>query len=306
VNAPVQSLSHRRRAASRRIGNHVAEHAAVARLGGSNYGVMCAEVARYVHRSERCGKCDGLGFVAPSAESLAKLQRDIAKIRGSVPDISEARSHEEERRIRNAVQHRQEQERDLRRRLERDSVCSRCAGTGFLEATEAPFARPDSMWTTIRCSRCRGGGEGERLRELDGELVREEVSAGPGNTRHTMEVVDRLLAAMGFDRCATCERCGGELLIVAITARPTGSTRSGRMPRGATDAGTEIAVATDMEDLVDRARQFRANGGAAELRELAEAMGFGQRQPFQESINDLKRFRRAFDQLQADERRATG
>jgi hypothetical protein len=121
-----------------------------------------------------------------------------------------------------------------------------------------------------------------------------------------MEVVDRLLAAMGFDRCATCERCGGELLIVAITARPTGSTRSGRMPRGATDAGTEIAVATDMEDLVDRARQFRANGGAAELRELAEAMGFGQRQPFQESINDLKRFRRAFDQLQADERRATG
>lgn len=87
---------------------------------------------------------------------------------------------------------------ELREKLRAESECKICVGTGYRTKT-AGREPPDSIATTVRCGRCRGSGE-----------------------------------VMNEDLQDVCPRCQGDMCVVPQTVRSKGSTKKGKMPKGAT------------------------------------------------------------------------
>jgi hypothetical protein len=125
----------------------------------------------------------------------------------------------------------------LRKDLSAETTCTVCKGVGYTTQRRADRASAmDSMFTTVRCGRCRGCGE----------------SVSPSDASAERE-----------DRCLAC---GGAAYIVPVSVKERGSTKSGRAPRReAAEVGDYIPgeltnsepdryVEGRIEDLVDQRR----------------------------------------------------
>lgn len=159
------------------------------RRAGSTYQAMVEHaVVMGSHTSVKCKVCKGQGFFEAPLEAVQAAYERLA----AEPDPVK---------------------RDqLRTELSHESTCVVCKGVGYTLARRADrCAAMDSMWTTIRCGRCRGCGE----------------AAPPTDTSAEREDV--------------CLACGGSAYIVPVTVKEKGSTKHGRAPRReAADIGDYI------------------------------------------------------------------
>jgi hypothetical protein len=118
-----------------RIARHVAGVGAE-----SNYEVMCLEVARRRTESRvECTECDGPGFRAVSLAELAAFEARMAKKQEDGAGWKTLKGE--------------------RWRLNRESVCCPCKGTGRSLAQRAEMLRPDSLFNTVGCDNCRGSNK---------------------------------------------------------------------------------------------------------------------------------------------------
>jgi hypothetical protein len=132
----------------------------------SNYLEMCWATLAVSHTSVECRACDGKGFRELGLEELRKWAALIAEQK--------------------TPEHRE----DVRKGLSYASTCQVCRGGGFTTARRADRASAmDSMWTTVRCGRCRGCGE----------------ATPPTDT--------------SAERGDVCLNCGGKTYIVPVTVR---------------------------------------------------------------------------------------
>ncbi len=149
---------------------------------GSNYMGMCAAVLAVSHVSVDCRACSGRGFRELSVDELRKWQQNIAD--------QETTEHRDQ----------------VRRALSRASDCKACRGSGKVSARRGDHASAmDSMWTTVRCGTCRGGGETTRPTDTSAE------------------------------RGDVCLVCGGDAYIVPVTVRASKHLGSGGGGGSATD-----------------------------------------------------------------------
>lgn len=197
------------------------------------YLAMCMGAMAISHTSVLCRACGGHGFRELSLEDMAARLSAIA-----ATDDAKAREQ-------------------LRRDLSAETTCKVCAGIGSTSQRRADRASAmDSMWTTVRCGRCRGCGES--MPPTDASAEREDK----------------------------CWACGGAAYIVPVTVKERGSSRSGRAPRreagdvGDYDSTAAPAYTYDpyledlIEDLVDRRRATRGLDAAlATAPDLAVALG---------------------------------
>lgn len=127
------------------------------------FDAMLEACFQVVHTSTRCRACGGHGFRELDLEELGR--RD-AQLR------AESNWYEREH---------------LRRDLARESICSACRGTGYVRPAKADRRTAvDSMWTTVRCSYCRGSGgdaEGESCSHCRGHGYRQTLTARPKGTK---------------------------------------------------------------------------------------------------------------------------
>jgi hypothetical protein len=212
----------------------------------SNYGSMCEAAAVTRHASVRCRVCSGQGFRVLGAEELEQWRRRL-----ELPALHAKLEDTKDPADRAALRTRITAERDkLRAELSAASTCGPCAGTGRVAPKRADRAvAMDSMWTTVRCGRCRGTGE--TIYPNDESAERQDV----------------------------CLRCGGQSYLVPVTARETGSSRHGRPPQrvGGDDDGDavscDVATASWNEDeLLELGRVSRVlEHMRAADREAAEA-----------------------------------
>jgi hypothetical protein len=155
----------------------------------SNYLDMCEQSVKISHASVECRACGGLGFMQLSGDSLRLQYRMLA--RETDPD----------------------KKAQLRDTLSRESHCKVCSGSGYTTQRRADRAAAmDSMWTTVKCSRCRGCGE-----------------TFPPND----------VSAEREDRCLKCE---GLTYIVPVTVKEKGSTKHGKPPKREADSASDEAA----------------------------------------------------------------
>jgi hypothetical protein len=188
---------------------------------------MCSEIEAGGYGSEKCSACGGMGFRALEEK---ELREHAEKIRCSENPMKQ---------------------RDLRQRLSKKSECPRCYGTGYVPE-KARVTEPDSVWTTIRCNKCRGHSRVPYPRRY---------------TWLTLDVVHRLMDWAEIDECG---ECGANGYLVPITVRDTGSSRKGRMPRGATDTTDDSTVASVATEAFDPADWIGVNPESFERLEDAD------------------------------------
>jgi hypothetical protein len=177
----------------------------------SNYLTMCEVSLSVTHTSVRCRACEGLGFRDLSKDELALRMQRIAR-----EDDAQKRA-------------------ELRDQLGHETTCRACRGSGYTTQKRADIAHAmDSMFTTVRCGRCKGCGE-------------------------AMPPTDA-----GAERGDVCLKCVGETCLVPVTVKPKGSSKSGKAPRREAEDDELEAMpsrSVDEEALVERglvARQLDA------------------------------------------------
>ncbi len=154
--------------------------------GGSNFGSMCEAASRRTHASVQCRPCEGMGFRVLSERDLAYWRVQLAKTNDT---------------------HKQDQ---IRATITRESTCPVCEGSGYTTPSRADRAMAmDTMFTTVRCGRCRGCGE----------------TLNPNDA--TAEVED------------VCVECLGKGHVIPITVREVGSSKGGRPPKRETGKDDE-------------------------------------------------------------------
>lgn len=185
----------------------------------SNYGGMCERMANMSVVGYPCWKCDGMGFVEIEPEELAQWRLQIAQAK------------------------RPEDVDEQRRKLSRACECKACAGTGFIEG-RLQRVTADSMYTTIRCGKCRGCGE----------------TFPPSDATAEFEDV--------------CPRCAGASYLVPITVRSTGSSKSGRQPRHAVDSdanSSDSGGGGEVSEWVDESSLLEFGRASSVLEDLRKA-----------------------------------
>lgn len=203
----------------------------------SNFGTMCerAAVVAHMHASVKCRACEGKGYRELEAAELDGWRK---KINSYYLAIAE----ETDREKCDALQDRQD---EIRRELSRASDCPVCRGSGYTTQKNVDRATAmDSMFTTVRCSGCRGCGE-----------------TFPPNDE-TAERQDVCL------RCANPETRAGDGYFVPVTVKETGSSKKGKAPK--TEAGgdegmdgapptNDVVAASwvDEDELAERGRVSR-------------------------------------------------
>lgn len=179
--------------------------------GGSNFMSMCELSVKISHASVECRVCGGLGFKEIAADEMKARYRRIA--RESDPEKLE----------------------QLRESLRRESDCVVCRGSGHTTQRRIDMAHAmHPMFTTVRCSRCRGCGE---------TLKPDDASAELGDV---------------------CQVCNGSTYIVPVTVKETGSTKHGKMPHSEPSDGDDANSAgeiggswADEQELLERGRVGR-------------------------------------------------
>lgn len=139
---------------------------------GSNYMGMCAAVLAVSHVSVDCRACSGKGYRELTEAELTKWAASIAEQK--------------------TVEHRDQ----VRRALSQASDCQACRGSGKVTARRGDHAASmDSMWTTVRCGRCRGGGEATT--PTDASAERQDVCLDCGGAAYIVPVTVRAKASNG-------------------------------------------------------------------------------------------------------------
>ncbi len=187
--------------------------------GGSNFLSMCEMAVKVSHASVQCRACCGTGFQELSELEVAKRQARIDR------------------------EDNPKQRAELREILNRETDCLVCHGSGYTTQKRADRAAAmDSMFTTVRCSKCRGCGE---------NVTPDDESA---------EVGDVCLAC-GVVRGALDSKANG--FFVPVTVKEKGSSKNGkappRTPDGDDDGGTAATVSSwvDEDAVVERGRTGR-------------------------------------------------
>lgn len=220
-----------------------------AQVAGTNYGTMCERLAVMQYRSRRCRVCKG----TPGVRELTGPEMELRWQRLHLLDeeIDKARRILDDDKRLQRLGNLYEERRNLGRSLCDETKCPGCEGTGFTNPTRAHRGKAgDSMFTTVRCGRCRGCGEPQVVVVRGGLHVVAEVAR--------IEPTDA--SAERLDRCP---RCRGATYVVPVTVRETGSSKHGKAPRregGPDDDATTAAVAptwVDEDDLVERGRVSR-------------------------------------------------
>ncbi len=194
-----------------------------ARARGAGLSGLADRFANYVAGAGASARLGGTNYGQMCENAVAFTHTSVrcAKCNGlGFHEIDRAELEQRCRQIEEASDkasggRRKSPRQELREKLSRDSSCSGCKGTGFL-AARAPKSKMDSLTTTVPCDSCKGFG---RLKQH-------------GN-QHGIE---RLIAALGLDWCWTCD---GNGYLLPVTARETGSSKKGRLPRHATDASVD-------------------------------------------------------------------
>lgn len=186
----------------------------------SNFGAMCEMLSRQVrkHGSVQCRVCDGLGARDLDESELAAREREIEELEDRI-------TAEKDQGRRDDLF---KEQRSMRERLVGDSTCRACRGTGYITEARADMAHAmDSMWTTVRCGRCKGCGE-------------------------TFPPTDE--SADEQDICPRCDngKSGlgerkGEGYIVPVTVKETGSSKKGKAPK--TESGGDDLDVMPANDL---------------------------------------------------------
>lgn len=142
------------------------------------YMAMCTGALAVSHTSVRCRACEGHGF--------RELSLDDARARAAaIAAETDTKAREQ-----------------LRKDLGAETTCQVCLGIGYTTQRRADRASAmDTMWTTVRCGRCRGCGE---------VLTPTDTSA---------------------ERQDACLGCGGAAYIVPVSVKESGSTKNGRASR---------------------------------------------------------------------------
>jgi hypothetical protein len=171
--------------------------------GGSNYMASCVMALAISHSSVRCRACKGQGYCELSEAALRDFAQRIAGEKN-------------------------ETNRDqIRRDLSYQTTCKGCKGSGWTTQKRADRAAAiDSMFTTVRCGRCRGCGEVTTPTDTSAE--RQDV----------------------------CLSCGGAAYIVPVTVKETGSTKDGREPRREAGDASDTALAHAPVDEDDELEQL--------------------------------------------------
>lgn len=171
--------------------------------GGSNFGAMCERAALDAnkHASIQCRPCGGNGFVVLTEDDLEGWKIRIAD---GMKRLSEEPDHEQRKELHSRLD-------DIRQGLSQASVCEICKGSGYTTQKRADRAvAMDSMFTTVRCGRCRATGtdrnRGDALRLILGDK---------------------------------CGKCGGEAYVVPVTAKEHGSSKSGKPPKKEPSTGAD-------------------------------------------------------------------
>ncbi len=181
---------------------------------GSNFGEMCERASLVTHASIRCRACDGSGYLVLEPDALTAWALRIAREQSS------------------------DRRDELRRRLSEQSTCRPCRGSGYVTPATADRAPPaDSMFTTVRCGRCRGCGETTTPNDASAET--EDV----------------------------CLHCGGKSFLIPVTVREKGSSKHGRPPKRDSSSDDDLAVEgvatpawVDEDALLEMARASRVLG----------------------------------------------
>jgi hypothetical protein len=222
---------------------------------GSNYGTMCERLALMAHRSVRCRLCretPGVRELAPE-----EMRNRWQRVHALEEQIARARRDGDGERARKLGDDREA----LGRELCRETECPACKGTGFTAPTRAHRGRAgDSMFVTVRCSKCWGCGEPV------GEV--RELQALRGGDRRIYRFASLLPTDATAERHDRCLGCGGESYIVPVTVRETGSSKQGKAPARDLSADAEPGASGDVaptwldEDaLAERGRVSRALEG---------------------------------------------
>lgn len=187
------------------------------------------------HASVECRACDGMGFRSVGQEEITLRMRRI---------------QEEENPMRRA---------ELREELSAETTCTVCKGSGYTTQSRADRAAAmDSMWTTVRCGRCKGTGETFDPSDETAEIG--DVCPACGTMRGPNPALSE---ANGF--------------FVPVTVKEKGSSKHGKAPKreaGADpDADGSPVVAfsawVDEDALVERGSVAR---GLDELRRVYPAL----------------------------------
>lgn len=141
------------------------------------YLAMCSGTLAISHTSVRCRACEGHGFRELSVEDMQARADGIAA-------ATDTKARDQ-----------------LRKDLSAETTCQVCLGIGYTTQRRADRATAmDSMFTTVRCGRCRGCGE----------------VTTPTDT--------------SAERQDACLGCGGAGYFVPVTVKDRGSTKHGRAP----------------------------------------------------------------------------
>lgn len=177
---------------------------------GSNYLTMCEVAVKVSHASVQCRACEGYGYRELSTDELTLRANKIAR----------------ETDTNHLAQ--------LREQLNRESTCRVCRGVGYITQKRADRAAAmDSMFTTVRCGRCKGCGE---------TLYPNDASAEVGDV---------------------CLACGGECSFVPVTVKESGSSKKGKAPSREPsdgdddDAGVAVSSWLDEDAAVEQGRVGR-------------------------------------------------
>lgn len=156
------------RARSERLREAIARHVA-GTAEPSNFEAMCDVIRRDPNAGpDPCEDCDGRGFRLLPEHAVEQYRREIAskiaeielmkkKLRATPPDAQDRDNSYETRRLLERIRDTGKNLIDLREELEVRSICRRCRGSSYApRKRDSTTARPDSMWTTVSCPRCRG------------------------------------------------------------------------------------------------------------------------------------------------------
>jgi hypothetical protein len=186
----------------------------------SNFALMCERAEQLSYTAEPCKPCNGEGFRLMEVDELARW----------------------ERRIRDEAD--PDRRSDLRTLLARESTCTVCHGVGSTPTRRNDWLLGiDSMWTTVRCSRCRATGV---------DLGRSAAA--------------RLILGDGCERCRRRNDDGqpaddgpGNGYTVPITVRSTGSSKGGKPPKREPGGDIDYAVTNwvDEDAMIERGRVGR-------------------------------------------------
>jgi RNase P subunit RPR2 len=255
-----------RRARAERFREAIARHV-TGTVEPSNYEAMCDVIRRDPNAGpEPCEDCAGLGFRplpetvveqyrSGIAAKLAECERIRKQIRATPPDGSSDSSYEV-RRLLERLRDTGENVMKLREELNKRTICRRCKGSTYApRRRDSTTARPDSMFTTVGCPRCRG---------IDRRRHWKLMTFHHGSSAGQLRIRDQRFDAEGFplenarndaaaERHDACPACLGEDgigrgYVEPISVRPLLKTSNVLDdPNGVDGFETEAFPRTDFE-----------------------------------------------------------